>query len=134
MVIRSFASLTPGISWAELHRVLWGEYAAEPALVQVSRWSGRQHQSRWFRCGGGQVHHLACGKLFCCACGSVKTEPEVFWELSTRRRVRQWCRTCHTEILFVFELRPGIERVLERFDRATHAWRSSRGHSFFDVA
>lgn len=135
MDVRSFVTLAPA-SWAELHRVLWRDYADEAGcIVQVSRGSGLRTQSRWYCCGGGEVHHLAGLALFCCACGSVKTESEVFWELSARRRVWRWCRTCNTEILFVFELRPGIEHHLERFDKSARiTWRDSSGHSFFDVA
>ena len=134
MEIKQLALLAP-ISWAQIHQLLRSNADETPAIVQVSRPSGTEcsRQTRWFHCGGGKVHHMACGASFCCGCGSIKAESEVHWGLSTRRRVWQFCRTCETEVCFVFELTPGIERTLERFNPHAHTWKDGSGNSFFNV-
>jgi hypothetical protein len=134
MEVKHLAALGPE-SWASIRRQLVRHAHEEACVIEVSRPCGADggRQSRRYYCRGGEVHHLASLTLVCCTCGSVKAESEVFWELSARRRVWRWCRACNTEICFAFELTPGIERTLERFDRSARVWRDSYGRSFWNV-
>ena len=92
--------------------------SARRCVVHVSWGRVPAYRHRYFSVEDGKIVRLRSGELFCHHCFRCVGRAGLYhaWPRSGTREILPWCSRCRLELVYVFELKPGVELKLR-----THA-------------